>query len=117
MVVRRLPFKLTAGLHHPLRGSYRLSYRHDAPCGVMYGYFNLLLACAILWAGGDAARAEAALLEEDPASLRFTAGSVAWRGMHLDSMTLVRMRSELLRGAGTCSFREPMDELTGGGWR
>ena len=29
-----VPFKATAGLHHPLRGEYALTYAADAPRGV-----------------------------------------------------------------------------------
>jgi hypothetical protein len=39
-----VPFKATAGLHHPLRAKYRLTYASDAPRGEMYGYLNVFLA-------------------------------------------------------------------------
>jgi hypothetical protein len=114
---RRLAFKATAGLHHPLRGTFRLTYEHNPPHGVMHGYLNLLLAAAILWTGGGRTRAREALLEDDPASVRFQADALDWRGLRLEQPTLSMLRSTFLHGFGSCSFREPMDELSAGGWR
>jgi hypothetical protein len=113
----RLAFKATAGLHHPLRGTFRLTYEHNPPHGVMHGYLNLLLAAAILWTGGGRTRAREALLEDDPASVRFQADALDWRGLRLERPTLAMLRSRFLHGIGSCSFREPLDELSGGGWR
>ena len=58
-----LPFKATAGLHHPLRAEYRLTYAPDSPTGVMFGFLNLFLATAFLRAG--MAESEAARLLEE----------------------------------------------------
>ncbi len=41
-----VPFKATAGLHHPLRGDYRLTYEDDSPEGTMHGFLNVFLAAA-----------------------------------------------------------------------
>jgi len=78
---------------------------------------NLLLAAAILWTGGGRTRAREALLEDDPASVRFQADALDWRGLRLEQPTLSMLRSTFLHGFGSCSFREPMDELSAGGWR
>src|SRR5262249_44337983 len=43
---RRLPFKSTAGLHHPVRKQHPLTYEPDAPQGVMHGFLNVFLAAA-----------------------------------------------------------------------
>jgi len=114
---RRLAFKATAGLHHPLRGTYRLTYAENAPSGVMYGYLNLLLAAAVLWTGGEASLAREGLLEEDPAALRADAEALVWRGERLARGILLTLRADFLHGFGSCSFREPMDELAAGGWQ
>jgi len=113
---RRLSFKATAGLHHPLRGSYRLTYAENPPRGMMYGYLNLLLAAAVLWIGAGSARARQALLEQDPAAIRSDADGLVWRDLRLERATLATLRSDFLHGFGSCSFREPMDELVAGGW-
>jgi hypothetical protein len=113
-IARRIAFKATAGLHHPLRGVYRLSYADDAPGAVMFGYLNLLLATAILSHGGDVALAKRALLEEDPGTLRFEVDALVWRELRFTLAVLTGMRRDLCHGFGSCSFREPLDELPGG---
>jgi hypothetical protein len=113
---RRLAFKATAGLHHALRGSYRLTYEAAAPDGVMFGYLNLLLAAAVLWQGDDPASAEAALLEQDPASIRLRDAALQWRDTQFAAATLAALRRGFFHGFGSCSFREPLDELVARGW-
>jgi acetoacetyl-CoA synthetase len=110
-VDRGVVFKATAGLHHPLRGSYRLTYEPEAPRGVMFGYLNLLLATAVLRAGGSRADALAALVESDPDALQFDAGELAWRDFRFDVEVLRSLRTQGLAGFGSCSFTEPVDEL------
>src|SRR5262245_27937410 len=46
---RRLPFKATAGLHHPVRAPYPLTYESNAPRAVMHGFLNVFLAAAFAW--------------------------------------------------------------------
>jgi hypothetical protein len=116
VAARKLPFKATAGLHHPLRGTYPLTYAENAPRGTLYGYLNLLLAAAILWSGNGLAEAKAALLEEDPQAVRFDPISVQWRSRLFDSSALAGMRRDFFHSFGSCSFREPLDELAAGGW-
>lgn len=111
---RRLPFKATAGLHHPLRGSYRLNDAVAAPSATMFGYLNLLLSAAIIWSGGNVALAGRALLEEDPSALRFEPGAVVWRELRLEAAVLAAMRRDFCHSFGSCSFREPLDELAAG---
>jgi hypothetical protein len=47
-----VPFKATAGLHHPLRCVKPLTYEPDAPTHVMHGFLNLFIAAVFAWAGG-----------------------------------------------------------------
>ena len=46
---RRLAFKATAGLHHPLRAMQRLTYQPDSPQAVMHGFLNVFCAAVLLW--------------------------------------------------------------------
>lgn len=111
-VVRaRLPFKATAGLHHPWRGTYRLTYAPDAAQHVMYGFVNLLVATAALRDGADGEVAQAILEEGEPAAFALTDGGIRWRDLAFSREALEATRLEGFRGFGSCSFREPVDEL------
>jgi hypothetical protein len=106
-----VPFKATAGLHHALRGSYRLTYEPDAVSAPMYGFLNVLLATAALRAGRDPAVAEEILVCADPAMLTFSDTGLRWRGLEFPTALLRATRAAHLVGFGSCSFREPADEL------
>ncbi|MEZ5419109.1 MAG: hypothetical protein R2708_17480 [Vicinamibacterales bacterium] len=70
-VRHRVVFKATAGLHHAIRGGYRLTYERGAAKAPMYGYLNVLLAVATLQAGRPLATAEALLQRTDASTLAF----------------------------------------------
>jgi hypothetical protein len=106
-----VPFKATAGLHHAVRGSYRLTYEAGSAEAVMYGYLNVLLATSALHAGVRLAEAAALLVEEDGSSLVFTDQAVRWGGVAIPATSLAATRASHLVSFGSCSFREPVDEL------
>lgn len=108
---RRLPFKATAGLHHPLRGLHPLTGEPAGPSGVTYGYLNLMIAAAILWRGGDLTLAREALLESDLSAYTINGDALLWHDLRFDGDALGRMRSEFFHGFGSCSFSEPLEEL------
>lgn len=106
-----VPFKATAGLHHPWRAEYRLTYETDAPHGVMYGFLNMLLATAALHGGASEQEAAAVLEERDHGAVEFSEDSVRVRGrlLGLDSLRAAR---ESMSSFGSCSFREPVADLS-----
>lgn len=103
-------FKATAGLHHALRGNYRLTYAPDAASAPMYGYLNVLLATAALQAGATATEAEALLTLSDPAALVLHDGAVTWGG-HAFTVAQLRATRARLVSFGSCSFSEPAGEF------
>lgn len=107
-----VPFKATAGLHHPLRGEYALTYAADAPRGTMYGFLNIFLTAALLHAGVPSEAAAPLLEERDAASLVVDGDAIHWREHRLSSDDLARTRSLLAGSFGSCSFEEPMHDLT-----
>ncbi len=107
---RGVAFKATAGLHHPLRGEYALTYDGGAPRGVLYGFLNVLLAAAFMRRGADDGVALALLEERDPGAIEVGARSVRWRGHEIAADDLRAARHEAV-AFGSCSFREPVDEL------
>ena len=109
-VRQQVPFKATAGLHHPIRGSYPLTYAMDAPRGMMFGYLNLLLAAALLQAGGSPEDAARLLEETRLEAFDFGEEGVRWSGLALPADALAQVR-RLVLGIGSCSFDEPLDDL------
>lgn len=106
-----VPFKATAGLHHPRRGAYRLTYEINAATAPMHGYLNVFVAAALLRAGASREDAVRVLLETDPEALRVEETAVIWRGRRVDGAALAALRREGMTAFGSCSFREPLDEL------
>lgn len=106
-----VPFKATAGLHHPLRGTYPLTYAADAECATMYGFLNVLLAAAVVDAGADDELAQGVLEATELRAVQVDAGGVSVAGIRFAAADLRRVRERALVSFGSCSFREPMDEL------
>jgi hypothetical protein len=82
-----VPFKATAGLHHPLAAESR------------HGFLNVLAAC--VFEDDDALVGE---VELDSDALR-------WRNREADADELARVRREQLVAVGSCSFFEPVEDL------
>lgn len=107
-----LPFKATAGLHHPVRAEHPLTYEANAPRAKMHGYLNLFVA-ALLYRCGliEANTIDEVLADENPASFHLEAGVVGWRDHRVDADGVARLRPDFATGFGSCSFREPVDDL------
>lgn len=110
---RKLSFKATAGLHHPIRSEQRLTYQTDSPRAVMHGFINLLLAAAFAWHGE--LQIEPILAETDAGAFRFD-NKAHWRDRSLRSEQVESARREFFHGFGSCSFTEPIAELQNLGW-
>jgi hypothetical protein len=106
-----VPFKATAGLHHPIRGEYRLTYEADSPRGYMYGFLNVFLAAVLLYVGESEETALSALEETDASAFSFESDAIGWRGKRVTADQIQSSRSEFAIAFGSCSFREPLDEL------
>ena len=107
----KVAFKATAGLHHPLRAEYPLTYEPQSESAVMYGFLNVFLAAAFLAAKEDAGTALGVLEESDPESIRIEADGITWRRQKLTTSELRAARDTFAISFGSCSFREPVDEL------
>jgi hypothetical protein len=112
-----VPFKATAGLHHPICGRYRLTYEDDSPCATMYGFANLFLAAALLHAGALAPEEVSRLLVEcDPMAFCFDDEGAQWHDARVSTAQLAEARQSSCRSYGSCSFTEPTDDLRGLTW-
>jgi hypothetical protein len=106
-----VPFKATAGLHHPLRSVHPLTYQSDSPSGMMHGFINLFLAAAFLQAGMDPTLARQVLEDQSAQAFHFDAGGVGWRQHRLSGNEITTARGGFAISFGSCSFMEPIDEL------
>jgi len=94
-----VPFKATAGLHHPIRSGDR------------HGFLNLLAAA--VFADGDL---EAIVGEEDPAAFTVDGDGFGVHGRRAGAERIAAARRELFVAYGSCSFDEPAEDLIALGW-
>jgi len=106
-----VPFKATAGLHHPLRSVHRFTYQPDSPSGVMHGFVNVFLAAAFLRAGMETKLAVQLLEEQSADAFNFNADGVDWRQHRLSQREIAAARRSFAVSFGSCSFTEPIDDL------
>ncbi len=106
----QLAFKATAGLHHPIRDEYRLTYDPNPEFGVMYGYLNVFIASVIAWDGGTEEQVIKALTETDISAFQFTDDGLQY-GKFFSNDLLAAVRGKFANSFGSCSFREPVDDL------
>jgi hypothetical protein len=102
-----VPFKATAGLHHPLR-------HFNAEAGyVQHGFLNVAGAAVLMRAHQLDRRAlETLIADEDSAHFKLDGERFAWCGVgaHAGEIGAARVRS--FRSYGSCSFAEPVADLT-----
>lgn len=109
----KLPFKATAGLHHPVRAVYPLTYEADAPRAVMHGFLNVFLAATFAWHGDR--NIVPILAETDSAAFRFD-DRAHWRARSLSVEQIQQARQQFAHAFGSCSFEEPIQDLQARGW-
>jgi hypothetical protein len=101
----RVPFKATAGLHHPVR-------HVDPATGFeMHGFLNLLAAAALA-PSVDRATLSRIVAEEEPGAFGFDDDAFAWRDRRVSTAELEQTRREAFVAYGSCSFAEPVEDLT-----
>jgi hypothetical protein len=115
---RRLAFKATAGLHHPLRAMQQLTYKADSPQAVMHGFLNVFCAAALLWNEPDQRQEAAWMLSERDADAITMDEAMTWHnsGVILTAQQIREAREKFCIGFGSCSFTEPIDDLRKLGW-
>jgi hypothetical protein len=98
-----VPFKATAGLHHPVR-------HWNAGAGVtMHGFLNLLAAAAFAPVA-DRTLLEAIVAEEDAHAFGLDR-NLRWRDRAASEAEVAATRERRFAGYGSCSFIEPVDDL------
>lgn len=116
-VASEVPFKATAGLHHPVRGSFRLTYEQDSACHTMHGFVNLFIAACLVRFGKIDPRTTALILkEEDPANFRVSEQVLGWKQYLVETGAVAKARETFALSFGSCSFDEPVEELKKLSW-
>jgi len=107
-----VPFKATAGLHHPIRCFKPLTYAPDAPQGTMHGFLNMLMMTGFARESFRVSLLEEIMEEEFEEVFEFVEGGVSWRGSNFLSLShLDRLRVRGMHSFGSCSFDEPVADL------
>jgi hypothetical protein len=104
--VSNIRFKVTAGLHHPVR-------HFNTGQGVtMHGFLNVFFAsafCAVYEL--EPADLLPVLLEEDAEAFLFSDDGIRWRDLAVTTAQLAEIRSRLASSIGSCSLTEPRNDL------
>jgi len=108
---RRLPFKATAGLHHPVRAGHPLTYAPDAPRAVMHGFLNVFVGAAFAWMHAPLPVLTEVLEETDARAFEFRDGELRWRGHSVSTRQIADARANFAHSFGSCSFEEPVEGL------
>lgn len=109
----RVPFKATAGLHHPLRHTRELG---NGEAAGMHGFVNLFGGAALAHRHGLDADALAELLDDGDAAHFELTEVFRWRSLSASGPEVAAAREALALSYGSCSFDEPTGDLRGLGW-
>lgn len=101
-----IPFKATAGLHHPIR-------HWDPEPGVMrHGFLNVVGAAVLATKGvSDVDLLTEIIEEEEISAFDLSDSRFRWRGYLADPAEVAVARNTFMLGYGSCSFTEPVAEL------
>jgi hypothetical protein len=113
-----VPFKATAGLHHPLRGTHPLTYAANSPQASMHGFLNVFTAAAIAWETRRSVQLPTlatCLADPERANWHLGEDALTWSGdvqpVRIELNTLRAARSNFALSFGSCSFEEPIQEM------
>jgi hypothetical protein len=109
----RIPFKATAGLHHPLPVTFPLSATPGSPLVTMQGFLNVAIAATCAYTQKATLAEIQAILETSTVNdWQFTDQEIC-RGLNqpLSLADIQIARRQFFRSFGSCSFQEPLEEL------
>jgi hypothetical protein len=106
-----VPWKATAGLHHPVRAERALTYEPQGPRAVTHGFLNVFAAAALASTGAAVADLEMALREQDASAFHLDEDGLSWRHRRVSTDDLARSRRDFASSFGSCSFAEPLAGL------
>ena len=101
--------KVTAGLHHAVRGDYPLTYEPTSPCGTMFGWLNVVLAATAVSERENPAAILSLLEDRRAETIELRDEGARWGELAFTTAAIARTRTDFMRAVGSCSFREPLD--------
>jgi hypothetical protein len=108
---RQVPFKATAGLHHPIR------HYNDSVQSKMHGFVNVFGAGILAHVHHLTPEQTITILsDEDPRNFHFTESHFAWKNLSATSEQIIPIRQSQLIAFGSCSFDEPREDMQKLGW-
>ncbi|HQX55409.1 MAG TPA: hypothetical protein PLP07_05735 [Pyrinomonadaceae bacterium] len=111
-VAANVPFKATAGLHHPIRCFRPLTYEANSVKGTMHGFLNLFLMTGFAMESYRRSFLDSVMEEEFDEVFEFEPTEIKWRNeFTLNLHQIERLRRSGIRSFGSCSFDEPIAEL------
>jgi hypothetical protein len=105
-VVSGIPFKATAGLHHPLR-----HFDNDLNTTV-HGFFNIFGAALLAYQHQlTVSEIQSVIAEKDPAQFLFDDNSFRHKEWRMDLNQIISLRNNRVISFGSCSIDEPRQDL------
>jgi hypothetical protein len=136
-----IPFKATAGLHHPIRffhpgvGDKPSHCRHSEAisldsAGFMHGFLNVFLAAFLIRRAygvatqrqhedGRVSAPEIALellSDTEASNFQIAESAIMWRNLRFGIDEVAAARAEFALSIGSCSIAEPVADLQSLGW-
>lgn len=112
-IAANVPFKATAGLHHPIRCTKPLTYEPNSPIGTMHGFFNLFLSACFLRQDLNNLFVHRIMNENESENIQFEEDRISWMDQNLSMLTVTLTRQKNAISFGSCSFLEPIEDLQG----
>lgn len=104
--IKGIPFKATAGLHHPLR-HYDTALRTK-----VHGFLNIFGSALLAFHHQlNSSEIQSIILEEDPTQFIFNGDLFQYKQWHIHTDQIQTLRKELVISFGSCSFDDPREDL------
>ncbi|MDD5363599.1 MAG: hypothetical protein PHN88_15865 [Ignavibacteria bacterium] len=102
----KIPFKATAGLHHPVR------HQNENAGLKMHGFFNVFGAGILHFANSlSENELRNIVMDENGSAFGFTNDIFSWNDITADKTMVEKARNEFVISFGSCSFDEPREDL------
>jgi hypothetical protein len=109
----RIPFKATAGLHHPLPVTCPLSATPGSPLVTMQGFLNVAIAATFAYTQKATLAEIQTILETSTVNdWQLSDQEICWGLNQPLSLADIQIaRRQFFRSFGSCSFQEPIEDL------